>query len=83
MAIELAPHAITVNCIAPGWIHTDINDEASRDTAAVGAWLKNCPRGRLGRPEDLASALRFFCAASSDYVTGATVTVDGGWNAQL
>ena len=83
MAIELAPHAITVNCIAPGWIHTDINDEASRDTAAVGAWLKNCPRGRLGRPEDLASALRFVCAASSDYVTGATVTVDGGWNAQL
>lgn len=84
MALELAPHAITVNCIAPGWIHTDINDAASRDTAAVEGWLRtNCPAGRLGQPDDLKSALLFLCAAESGYVTGSTVTVDGGWNAQL
>lgn len=84
MALELAPYGITVNCIAPGWIHTDINDEASRDPAAVQPWIKaHCPVGRLGLPEDLKSALIFLCAAESAYVTGSTVSVDGGWNAQL
>jgi NAD(P)-dependent dehydrogenase (short-subunit alcohol dehydrogenase family) len=84
MALELAPHAITVNCIAPGWIHTDINDSRSRDTAIVEPWLRtNCPAGRLGRPDDLKSALLYLCAAESAYVTGSTVTVDGGCNAQL
>lgn len=84
MAIELAPHDITVNCIAPGWIHTDINDEASRDQDAVQPWIKaHCPIGRLGAPEDTKSALIFLCAKESSYVTGATISVDGGWNAQL
>ncbi|HVU35670.1 MAG TPA: SDR family NAD(P)-dependent oxidoreductase [Opitutaceae bacterium] len=84
IAIELAPHRITANCIAPGWIHTDINDAPSRDAAVVEPWLKaHCPAGRLGRPEDLKSAVLFLCAAGSDYVTGSTVGVDGGWNAQL
>jgi len=84
MALELAPYGITVNCIAPGWIHTDINDEASRDVSAVKPWIKaHCPVGRLGSPEDTKSALIFLCAEESAYVTGATISVDGGWNAQL
>lgn len=84
MALELASYDITVNCIAPGWIHTDINDEASRDVAAVEPWIKaHCPVGRLGSPEDAKSALVFLCATESAYVTGTTVSVDGGWNAQL
>ena len=84
MALELAPHGITVNCIAPGWIHTDINDAASRDTTAVTPWLKaNCPSGRLGRPDDLKAAVLFLTSTEAGYVTGSTVTVDGGWNAQL
>lgn len=84
MALELGSHGITVNCIAPGWIHTDINDEQSRDTEAVNQWLKaNCPVGRLGKPEDLQSAILFLASKESAYVTGATISVDGGWNAQL
>lgn len=84
MALELAPHGITVNCIAPGWIHTDINDGASRDLSAVQPWIKaHCPVGRLGSPEDMQSALVFLCAGESSYVTGSTISVDGGWNAQL
>ena len=84
MAIELAPLGITVNCVAPGWIHTDINDAASRDAAAVGPWLQwNCPAGRLGTPADCVGATLFLCSREAAYVTGATITVDGGWDAKL
>ena len=84
MALELGPYGITVNAIAPGWIHTDMNDAASRDTAAVSPWLKaHCPMGRLGRPDDLKAALNFLVSREASYVTGTTVSVDGGWNAQL
>ncbi len=84
MALELGPHGITVNCIAPGWIHTDINHVQSSDTPAVSGWLKaNCAVGRLGRPADLKSAVRLFASKDSAYINGATLTVDGGWNAQL
>lgn len=84
MALELAPHGITVNSIAPGWMHTDINDAASRDPAVTAPWIKaHCPAGRLGSPEDTKSALVFLCAEESGYITGSTISVDGGWNAQL
>jgi len=84
MAIELAPHQITVNCLAPGWVHTDINDAQSRDEASVRPWLQwNCPAGRLGVPRDCVGAAMFFCSNESAYVTGTTVFVDGGWMAKL
>ncbi len=84
MALELGRYGITVNAIAPGWIHTEINDTQSRDTAAVSPWLKtHCPLGRLGRPDDLKAALQFLVSREASYVTGTTVSVDGGWNAQL
>ncbi len=84
MAIELAPHQITVNCLAPGWIHTDINDLQSRDQNAVKPWLEwNCPAGRLGVPQDCVGAALFFCSKESEYVTGSTVFVDGGWMSKL
>jgi len=84
MALELGEHGITVNCLAPGWIHTDINDQQSRDTEAVNNWLEaHCPVGRLGKPEDLQSAILFLASKESAYVTGTTISVDGGWNAQL
>lgn len=84
MAIELAQHGITVNCIAPGWIHTDINDTASRDTESVNRWLAgHCPVGRLGKPDDMQSAILFLASKESGYVTGSTISIDGGWNAQL
>jgi L-rhamnose 1-dehydrogenase len=84
MALELGRHGITVNCIAPGWIHTDINDVQSRDQDAVGEWLEaHCAAGRLGRPSDLQAAVLFLAGKDAAYVNGATITVDGGWNAQL
>ncbi|MDE3056480.1 MAG: SDR family oxidoreductase [Bacteroidota bacterium] len=84
MALELGRYNITVNCIAPGWIHTDINDAQSRDEATVAPWLKtHVARGRLGFPNDVQAAVLFFASKESDYSTGATITVDGGWNSQL
>jgi L-rhamnose 1-dehydrogenase len=84
MALELAPHGITVNCIAPGWVHTDINHEHSTDEDKVSSWLAgHCPVGRLGQPDDLKSAVVFLASKEAAYITGTTVCVDGGWNAQL
>lgn len=84
MAIELGPHRITVNCIAPGWIHTDINDAQSRDESLVKPFLQSrVTLGRLGKPTDLQGAVFFLASKEAEYITGATISVDGGWNAQL
>lgn len=84
MAIELGAYGITVNCIAPGWMHTDINDVQSRDEASVKSWLpSHVSVGRLGKPGDMKSAVLFLASKEADYVNGSTVHVDGGWNAQL
>ena len=69
MALELGSHGITVNCIAPGWIHTDINDEQSRQEDAVKTWLQaNCSVGRLGKRSDLQAAT--LLRSSKDVFTG-------------
>jgi NAD(P)-dependent dehydrogenase (short-subunit alcohol dehydrogenase family) len=84
MAIELGRYGITVNCIAPGWMHTDINDAQSRDEATVKPWLAaHVSVGRLGAPKDLKGAVLFLASKEAEYVNGATLHVDGGWNAQL
>lgn len=84
MALELGRHGITVNCIAPGWIRTDINGVQSGDEKVVSAWLaSHCALGRLGQPADLQAAVLFLASKEAAYVTGATLSVDGGWNAQL
>lgn len=84
LALELAPHGINVNAVAPGWIHTDINDEMSREPELTAAWIKaNCPVGRLGGVEDLKGAYLLLGSKEASYINGSTITVDGGWMAQL
>lgn len=84
MALELGPHGITVNAVAPGWIHTDINDALSRDPGVTQPWIKaNCPVGRLGQGGDLKGAYLFLASREASYINGSTITVDGGWMAQL
>ena len=84
MADELGKYGITVNCIAPGWMHTDINDTQSRDDSLVKPFIaSNVSVGRLGVPEDLKGAVLFLASMEASYVNGATISVDGGWNAQL
>jgi NAD(P)-dependent dehydrogenase (short-subunit alcohol dehydrogenase family) len=84
MALELGRLGINVNAVAPGWIHTEINHEASTTPGIADPFLQGrCALGRFGDPEDLKGAYVFLGSKESAYVNGSTITVDGGWLAQL
>lgn len=76
IAKEVATRGITVNCIAPGWIGTDMTDELS--DATKDQFLSRIPIGRIGAPEDIAHAALFLASDEANYITGQTITVDGG-----
>lgn len=78
LAQELARHQIRVNSISPGAIKTPINLEARDTPEEVVDLLKLIPYGRVGEPEDIAKAAVWLASDDSDYVTGATLYVDGG-----
>ena len=78
MAIELAPYNIQVNAIAPGWIETELTVPV-RTTPWNDEILARVPAGRWGRPEDIAGTAVYLAAHASDFVTGATIFVDGGY----
>ena len=78
MAQELAADRIRVNGIAPGAIRTPINAAAWRTRETEEALLKLIPYGRVGEPDDVAQAAVWLASDASDYVTGATLFVDGG-----
>lgn len=76
LAIELAKRGICVNCIAPGFIDTDMTSALTE--AQKEEILKKVPMQKLGKPEDIADAALFLASSMSDYVTGQVITVDGG-----
>ena len=82
LSIELAPYGITVNNIAPGAIETPINTALLNDPVKLKALLENIPLNRLGQVGDVAGVAAFLASSDSDYITGATIVVDGGltWN---
>ncbi len=77
LAMELAPSGIRVNCICPGVIDTDMMAEYDDVTKKQLAF--DTPMGRLGTPEDVAEAVRYFAKEGSVFVTGQVLTVDGGF----
>lgn len=79
MANELSPHGINVNAIAPGYMATDNTAPLRADAARNKAILDRIPAGRWGEPDDLKGLAVFLASAASDYVTGYTIAVDGGW----
>lgn len=81
-ANELAPHRINVNAIAPGYMATDNTAPLRADSQRSAEILGRIPAGRWGEPEDLQGALVFLASSASDYVTGYTIAVDGGWLAR-
>jgi glucose 1-dehydrogenase len=78
MAQELAEHRIRVNGIAPGAIKTPINRRAWETPQAEAELLELIPYGRVGDPADIARAAVWLASDASDYMTGATLYVDGG-----
>jgi len=76
LARELGSRGVRVNAIAPGYISTELTDVLPEETR--GLILQNTPLGRLGEPEDVASAVRFLCSDEAAFITGEVLLVDGG-----
>lgn len=82
LAIEVAPHGIRVNSVAPTFVETEFTKRMFADESFRKSVLSKIPIGRLGRPEDIAPAVVFLCSDVADLITGSCVKVDGGWTAQ-
>jgi NAD(P)-dependent dehydrogenase (short-subunit alcohol dehydrogenase family) len=79
LAVEWAPHGITVNCIGPGRFHTTMTADVFADASKRAAFLRAIPMARAGLPEDLAGLSIFLASDASSYLTGQSIYVDGGW----
>jgi NAD(P)-dependent dehydrogenase (short-subunit alcohol dehydrogenase family) len=79
MAVELSPQGIRVNCIAPGFIYSDMTAAAlDSDPERKQKVFSRTPMGVMGQPEDIGSAALFLCSDAARYITGAVLPVDGG-----
>jgi 3-oxoacyl-[acyl-carrier protein] reductase len=76
LAREVGSRGITVNCVAPGFIETDMTRSLAPEQ--VKKLVDNVPLGRLGRVDDIAQAVAFLCSPAAGYITGATLHVNGG-----
>src|SRR4051812_40292454 len=76
LAREVGSRNITVNCVAPGFIETDMTRSLAEEQ--VKKLVENVPLGRLGRVDDIAQAVLFLCSPAAAYITGATLHVNGG-----
>jgi NAD(P)-dependent dehydrogenase (short-subunit alcohol dehydrogenase family) len=82
LAVELAPHGIRVNAVAPTFVETPMTATFLADPAFRADIERRIPLGRIGRPEDVAAAVVFLASPAARLVTGASLLVDGGWTAQ-
>jgi len=83
MAVELAPHGIQVNAIAPGYFATEMN-RALIDNTEFNAWVcKRTPAGRWGEPPEIAGLAVFLASRAADYMTGQILVMDGGMSVAL
>lgn len=83
MAVELAPHGIQVNAIAPGWIATELTAMARDDPNWAefnGLLMTRTPAGRWGEADECAGAAVFLASPAASFVTGAILPVDGGYS---
>jgi 3-oxoacyl-[acyl-carrier protein] reductase len=78
LSTELGPHHIYVNCVAPGWVDTDMSRPALQDPAVAPGILAKIPLGRVGTPEELAVPILFLCTPYAGFITGEVLNVNGG-----
>jgi len=79
LANEWAGQGINVNCIAPGYMDTEMNTALMADSTRSRQIMERIPAGRWGKPEDLVGTVIYLASKASDYVNGSTIVVDGGW----
>jgi 3-oxoacyl-[acyl-carrier protein] reductase len=78
LAPELAPYGINVNCVAPGWVETDMNNGVFDDESRLESILKTIPLRKIGSPEEIAAPIVLLCSSWASYITGEVLNVNGG-----
>ncbi len=76
---EWAGRGVNVNCIAPGYMDTEMNEALIADPTRSRQIMERIPAGRWGTPEDMVGAAIYLASRASDYVNGSVIVVDGGW----
>ncbi len=77
--LELAPHKIRVNAVAPGFVMTEMTEAGAANPEWMATWTGNTPLGRLGRPDEIAYAMLFLASDAASYMTGSILVIDGGY----
>jgi 3-oxoacyl-[acyl-carrier protein] reductase len=78
LSTELARDGIYVNCVAPGWVDTDMSAAALNDPKIRAAIFATIPLGRVGKPEEIAAPILFLCTPAAGFITGEVFNVNGG-----
>jgi 3-oxoacyl-[acyl-carrier protein] reductase len=78
LSTELAPEGIYVNCVAPGWVDTDMSSPVLKDARTAEAVRSKIPLGRVGKPEEIAAPILFLCTEHAGFITGEIFNVNGG-----
>lgn len=82
VALELAPHGVTVNALSPGPCGTEMNQAIMQNPEAYEFFRSRLPMGRWARPEEMQGPLLFLASEASSFMTGQSLVVDGGWTVQ-
>ena len=78
LSTELAPYGIYVNCVAPGWVATDMSEPVLNDPKTRDRIFATIPLGRVGTPEEIAAPILFLCTEQAGFITGEVFNVNGG-----
>jgi 3-oxoacyl-[acyl-carrier protein] reductase len=78
LSTELAAFGINVNCVAPGWVDTEMTAEVVADTRQLETVNRTIPKGRMARPEEIAGPIVFLCSEWAEFITGEILNVNGG-----
>ena len=82
LALELAPHAITVNGISPGLFATEMNAVLIETPEIYNDLTSRIPLGRWGNPKEIGELAVYLCSPEASFITGTDILIDGGWCAQ-